>query len=61
MKTHFVLSVQALGWWSQYLLIYKMSISDYKQTVSVLKAPTGMVYIENQAAYILRSINNGLL
>ena len=34
------------------LLIYKMSISDYKQSVFVLKAPTGMVYDENQAAYI---------
>ena len=34
------------------MLIYKMSISDYKQTISVLKAPTGMVYNEIQAAYI---------
>ena len=29
-----------------------MSISDYKQTIFVLKAPTGMVYNEIQAAYI---------
>ena len=29
-----------------------MSISDYKQTICVLKAPTGMVYNEIQAAYI---------
>ena len=28
------------------------SISDYKQTIFVLKAPTGMVYNEIQAAYI---------
>ena len=34
------------------LLIYKMSISDYKQTIIVLKAPTGIVYNEIQAAYI---------
>ena len=30
------------GVWS-ILLIYKMSISDYKQTTSVLKAPASMV------------------
>ena len=35
-----------LGWSSKYLLIYKMSISDYKQTIFVLKAPAGMVYNE---------------
>ena len=29
-----------------------MSISDYKQTIFVLQAPTGMVYNEIQAAYI---------
>ena len=29
-----------------------MSISDYKQMIFVLKAPTGMVYNEIQAAYI---------
>ena len=29
-----------------------MPISDYKQTISVLKTPTGMVYNEIQAAYI---------
>ena len=29
-----------------------MSISDYKQTIFCLKAPTGMVYNEIQAAYI---------
>ena len=38
-----------------------MSISDYKQTVFVLKELTGMVYNEIQAACILRSKNNGLL
>ena len=29
-----------------------MPISDYKQTIFVLKAPTGMVYNEIHAAYI---------
>ena len=29
-----------------------ISISDYKQTIFALKAPTGMVYNEIQAAYI---------
>ena len=43
------------------LLIYKMSISEYNQMSFVLKAPNGMVYNEIQAAYILRSRNNGLL
>ena len=33
-----------------------MSISDYKQTIFVLKAPTGMVYNEIQAAYIGQGI-----
>ena len=37
---------------SQYLVICKMSIRDYKPTVFVLKAPTGMVYNKIQAAYI---------
>ena len=32
-----------------YLLIHKMSISDYKQTVFVLKAPFGMVYNQGVA------------
>ena len=32
------------------MLIYKMSISDYKQTIFVLKASTDMVYNEIQAA-----------
>ena len=32
--------------------IYKMSMSDYKQAIFVLNAPTGMVYNEIQAAYI---------
>ena len=29
-----------------------MSISDYKQTIFVLKTPTGMIYNEIRAAYI---------
>ena len=33
-------------------LIYEMSISDYKQTIFVLKAPTGIVFNVIQAAYI---------
>ena len=37
---------------TQYFLIYKMSISDYKHTILLLKASTGMVYDEIQAAYI---------
>ena len=36
-----------------------MSISDYKQTIFVFKAPTGMFYNGIQAAYMFR--NNGLL
>ena len=46
----------SLGWNSQYLLIYKMSISDNKQTIFVLKALTDMVYNEIQAAYIFLEI-----
>ena len=38
-----------------------ISISDYKQTIFALKAPTGMVYNEIQAAYIGQGIKGLLL
>ena len=38
-----------------------MSISDYKQTIFILKAPTGMDYNEIQVAYIGQGIMGLLL
>ena len=38
-----------------------ISISDYKQPIFALKAPTGMVYNEIQAAYIVLGVKGLLL